>query len=48
MNCIDSIKHNNFTIDDMYMFVPQLQILHPNNNFIQDKIRQQLQVLRDK
>ncbi len=48
MNCIDSIKDDNFTLDDMYGFAPQLQILHPENNFVHDKIRQQLQILRDK
>jgi type II restriction enzyme len=32
----------------MYQFENKLKIKHPNNNFIKDKIRQQLQVLRDK
>ena len=48
MNCIDSIPNNNFSLDEIYKFVPRLKILHPENNFIEDKIRQQLQVLRDK
>ena len=37
-----------FTLDQMYSFVDELQLKYPNNNHIQDKIRQQLQFLRDK
>ena len=37
-----------FTIKQMYSFVDELQIKYPNNNHIPDKIRQQLQFLRDK
>lgn len=47
MNCVDEIKTQEFSLDEMYKFATRLQILHPENNFIQDKIRQQLQVLRD-
>lgn len=32
----------------MYAFEDKLKIKYPNNNFIKDKIRQQLQILRDK
>ena len=32
----------------MYSFVDELQVKHPDNNHIPDKIRQQLQFLRDK
>ncbi len=31
----------------MYNFVDELQLKHPTNKHIQDKIRQQLQFLRD-
>ena len=48
MNCIDSITKATFTIDEVYIFESQLKLKYPNNNFIKDKIRQQLQVLRDK
>lgn len=48
MNCLDSIKDENFSLRDMYRFEPALKEKYPNNNFIKDKIRQQLQVLRDK
>jgi len=46
--CIDSIHTNIFSVDDVYKFVPKLKLKYPNNNFIKDKIRQQLQILRDK
>ena len=32
----------------MYQFEQKLKTKYPNNQFIKDKIRQQLQVLRDK
>jgi len=48
MNCVDAIQKDEFTLDDVYRFEENLKILHPNNNFIRDKIRQQLQLLRDK
>lgn len=37
-----------FTLNQMYFFVDELQLKHPSNNHIKDKIRQQLQFLRDK
>lgn len=37
-----------FTLKQMYDFCDELKIKHPNNNHIKDKIRQQLQYLRDK
>lgn len=48
MKCVDSLKNNAFSIDEMYNFESQLKLKYPNNNFIKDKIRQQLQILRDK
>ena len=48
MNCVDAIQKDEFTLDDVYRFEENLKMLHPNNNFIRDKIRQQLQLLRDK
>lgn len=32
----------------MYQFEENLKLKYPNNNFIKDKLRQQLQILRDK
>jgi len=48
MRCVDDIKKDSFTIEDMYTFENSLKEKYPNNNFIKDKIRQQLQLLRDK
>lgn len=48
MNCIDRIDSKEFTLADMYQFETDLKKIHPENNNIQAKIRQQLQFLRDK
>ncbi len=48
MICVDLIKKETFTLDEIYKFEQKLKIKYPNNNFIKDKIRQQLQLLRDK
>jgi type II restriction enzyme len=48
MKCVDSIPRYNFSLEDVYKFEAKLKLKHPNNNFIKDKIRQQLQILRDK
>ena len=48
MHCIDSIGKNEFTLSELYEYEKVLAELHPENNHIKDKIRQQLQVLRDK
>jgi type II restriction enzyme len=36
-----------FTLQDIYALEPELKALHPNNQNVRPKIRQQLQVLRD-
>ncbi|MDX1786848.1 MAG: hypothetical protein R3205_01985 [Psychrobacter sp.] len=38
----------NFSLNQVYAFADLLKLKHPENNHIKDKIRQQLQVLRDK
>ncbi len=48
MNCIDSISEQEFKLEQVYKFENILKRKHPTNNFIKDKIRQQLQILRDK
>lgn len=48
LNCINKIPENEFTIKRMYSFETELKSKHPENNHIKEKIRQQLQVLRDK
>jgi type II restriction enzyme len=46
--CVEKIKKNEFTLDDVYGFEGYLQAKHPANNNIKAKIRQQLQFLRDR
>ncbi|MES1965760.1 restriction endonuclease [Psychrobacter sp. AH5] len=45
--CIDRLD-DKFSLQQVYIFTDELQLKHPDNNHIKDKIRQQLQVLRDK
>ena len=47
MRCIDRLP-TNFTLSDAYEFETELAKLHPENMHIRPKIRQQLQVLRDR
>ena len=47
MKCIDRLPEK-FTLKQMYEFEILLKHQFPDNNHIKDKIRQQLQVLRDK
>ena len=48
LKCVERIPTDDFCIDEVYAFADELQRKHPGNNFVQDKIRQQLQYLRDK
>ncbi len=48
MWCIERIGKKEFTLADIYSFSKILREKHPDNNNIEAKIRQQLQVLRDK
>ena len=45
--CIDRLDAT-FSLKQVYAFTEELKLKHPDNNHIPDKIRQQLQVLRDK
>ncbi len=47
MSIIDGFD-SEFTLEDMYYFSNSLSEKHPNNKHIKDKIRQQLQILRDR
>ncbi|MDO4972037.1 MAG: DpnI domain-containing protein [Bacteroidales bacterium] len=47
LHCVERLD-TDFTLNQMYSFANELSLKHPNNNHIQDKIRQQLQYLRDK
>lgn len=46
--CIDKIEGSEFTLEDMYRFESDLKNIFVKNNHIKEKIRQQLQILRDK
>ncbi len=48
MRCVDKLGKKEFTLDEIYSFEKDLNKLHPENKHIKDKIRQQLQFLRDK
>lgn len=48
LKCLDKIKEREFTLEEMYSFEERLKLIFPNNHHIKDKIRQQLQLLRDK
>lgn len=47
LNCVNRIGDKVFTLEQMYDFVDVLAVKHPENHHIKDKIRQQLQILRD-
>jgi len=48
MRSIEKLRKHEFVLEDVYAFEKELGKLHPDNKHIKDKIRQQLQVLRDK
>ena len=48
MNCIDKLEKSEFILQDVYAFDKILGEKHPENKHVKDKIRQQLQFLRDK
>jgi type II restriction enzyme len=46
--CVEKIKKDEFSLEDVYVFEGYLKSKHPSNNNVKAKIRQQLQFLRDK
>lgn len=48
MNCVEKVGDKEFSLNEIYAFENLLSKKHPDNKHIKDKIRQQLQVLRDK
>ena len=46
-NVLKKIPKDEFMLEDVYDFENELKMLHPDNFHIKDKIRQQLQYLRD-
>ena len=48
LRIIHQITGKEFTLKDVYSYETELSKDHPNNYHIKDKLRQQLQILRDK
>lgn len=48
LKIIEVIRNNEFELKDVYSFESTLKKKFPQNRFVKDKIRQQLQILRDK
>lgn len=48
LNAVRRLGKAQFATSDMYAFTRELEELHPDNRHVKDKIRQQLQVLRDR
>jgi len=46
--CVRNLQSKSFDLSEVYTFEKHLQKLHPDNKNIRPKIRQQLQILRDK
>ena len=47
LNIVRRLGKTEFTNENVYVFTHELEKLHPDNQHVKDKIRQQLQVLRD-
>src|SRR5262249_38071767 len=47
LNAVRTLGQSEFTTEDAYKLVPQLERLHPDNRHVREKLRQQLQLLRD-
>ncbi len=48
LSCVERIPQIEFELKQVYAFENELKQKHPENNFVKDKIRQQLQYLRNK
>ncbi len=48
MHCVEILGKPEFQLDEIYAQEPRLRRLYPENQHVREKIRQQLQVLRDR
>ena len=48
LSCVEEVREPAFALSDIYRFERKLSMLHPNNHNVRAKIRQQLQLLRDR
>jgi len=47
LKVVRSLRKAEFSLADVYSHTRELEVLHPKNMHVRDKIRQQLQRLRD-
>lgn len=47
LRIVEAFGEGNFSLQDVYAFERDLRVLHPKNRHVREKIRQQIQVLRD-
>lgn len=47
LRCVRTLGTREFVLSEVYVFAGELAAAHPGNRHIKDKIRQQLQILRD-
>jgi type II restriction enzyme len=47
LKCVEALGKSTFTLGEVYAFEGRLSSLYPSNRHVRQKIRQQLQVLRD-
>ena len=48
LTCVERMPDASFTLAEIYEFEDELSMKHPDNHNVRAKIRQQLQLLRDK
>lgn len=48
MKCIELLRLKSFDLQQLYQYESYLAQRHPDNHYVKDKIRQQLQLFRDK
>jgi len=48
MKCVEALGKREFELNDVYAYEGRLSQLYPNNKHVRQKIRQQLQILRDR
>lgn len=48
LDCVNKIPHSPFELEEVYAFDNILSKMHPNNHHVHAKIRQELQLLRNK
>jgi len=47
LKCVNDLNEHSFSLTQLYKYKDYLKDLHPKNSHVEEKIRQQLQILRD-